>query len=236
MYQDILKRRGKRKAVEQAESTEILEHQSELLRTMGKEPPPFEPVARVVRTGPSRPRLDLQSPSTNSMSSLSHVAGTSTSVTSVSVPRKKKAKKPVTLDPKQMTLDGGSVAGGDVFSAALADWIHSCGMPFSTANDPKFQHMIKCAKGIRINDYTWPSRKDIGGKLLRENYATLQKRNMELLKKDFRIFGGSLYCDGATVRKNAPPERAGIWGSHHQRLSRHCGLHERTQRGGYQNW
>ena len=53
---------------------------------------------------------------------------------------------------------------------AVADLIHSLGLPFSRSSDPKFRLLLKIAKAVP-STYTPPSRNQVlAGKLLELNY------------------------------------------------------------------
>ena len=52
---------------------------------------------------------------------------------------------------------------------AIANWIHSKGLPFSTSDDPMFHHVIQFACLVNPN-YTPPSRKKVSGDLLDHNF------------------------------------------------------------------
>ena len=84
---------------------------------------------------------------------------------------------------------------------AIADLIHSCGLPFSLASHHKFHRVLTCAKQAPKN-YTPPNRNIIAGKLLDINYDIYQNKTTEKLLKDAEIYGLTFFGDGATIRKS----------------------------------
>jgi hypothetical protein len=84
---------------------------------------------------------------------------------------------------------------------AIADLIHSCGLPFSLASHHKFHRVLTCAKQAPKN-YTPPNRNIIAGKLLDINYNIYQNKTTEKLLKDAEIYGLTFFGDGATIRKS----------------------------------
>jgi hypothetical protein len=84
---------------------------------------------------------------------------------------------------------------------AIADLIHSCGLPFSLASHHKFHRVLTCAKQAPKN-YVPPNRNAVAGKLLDINYNIYQNQTTEKLLKDAEIYGLTFFGDGATIRKS----------------------------------
>jgi hypothetical protein len=84
---------------------------------------------------------------------------------------------------------------------AIADFIHSCGLPFSIASHHKFQRVLTCAKQAPKN-YTPPNRNLVAGTLLDLNYDIYRNQTIEMLLKDADVYGITFFGDGATVRKS----------------------------------
>lgn len=84
---------------------------------------------------------------------------------------------------------------------AIADLIHSCGLPFSLASHHKFQRVLTYAKQAPKN-YTPPNRNLVAGSLLDLNYDIYKNQTIEMLLKDANIYGITFFGDGATVRKS----------------------------------
>lgn len=84
---------------------------------------------------------------------------------------------------------------------AIADLIHSCGLPFSLASHHKFQRVLQYAKQAPKN-YTPPNRNLVAGKLLDLNYDIYKNQTIEMLLKDSDVYGITFFGDGATVRKS----------------------------------
>ena len=84
---------------------------------------------------------------------------------------------------------------------AIADLIHSCGLPFSLASHHKFQRVLTYAKQAPKN-YVPPNRNLVAGKLLDLNYDIYKKQTTEMLLKDADIYGLTFFGDGATIKKS----------------------------------
>ena len=84
---------------------------------------------------------------------------------------------------------------------AIADLIHSCGLPFSVASHHKFQRVLTYAKQAPKN-YTPPNRNLVAGKLLDLNYQIYKTQTTEMLLKDADTYGLAFFGDGATIRKS----------------------------------
>jgi hypothetical protein len=84
---------------------------------------------------------------------------------------------------------------------AVADWIHSCNLPFYLAEDQKFKHMLSLARHSPAN-YVPPNRRAVGGVLLTANYNHVWDQSVADLKKGAETFGLTFYGDGATIQRN----------------------------------
>ena len=102
----------------------------------------------------------------------------------------------------QLTLDVQQPNSSNelALTVAIADMIHSCGLPFNLADEPKLAKIIKLARCVR-STYKPPTRQDVACRLLKFNYKQLQERQCEQLKTDANIYGLTLYGDGATVKR-----------------------------------
>jgi hypothetical protein len=83
---------------------------------------------------------------------------------------------------------------------AIADLIHSCGLPFSLASHHKFKRVLILAK-CATKKYSPPGRNKVAGELLDLNYALYLKKTMDSLIKEADIYGISFFGDAATVKK-----------------------------------
>ena len=101
----------------------------------------------------------------------------------------------------QMKVYGGASVDSDLkLTMAIADFIHSCGLPFRLADHPKFRHLLQMAR-FMSSKYNFPSRNQISTELLDVNFDTYKNHTIVSLKKDIDIFGLSFYGDGATLRR-----------------------------------
>ncbi len=67
---------------------------------------------------------------------------------------------------------------------AIADFIHSCGLPFSLASHHKFKRVLELAKNAP-KKYKPPGRNLVAGKLLDMNYQLYKDKMMEKLQVDW---------------------------------------------------
>jgi hypothetical protein len=101
----------------------------------------------------------------------------------------------------QMMIHNGPNPSAELkLTMAIADLVHSCGLPFRIASHPKFRKVITLAKVVSTS-YKLPSRNQIATDLLDTNYDAYVQRSKDQLIKDIDIFGLSFYGDGATVKK-----------------------------------
>lgn len=113
--------------------------------------------------------------------------------------REKNGQPPSTFH--QQTLDNTMESYAESqLTMAIADLIHSCGLPFSLASHHKFQRVLTLAKNVP-KSFQPPCRNKVSGELLDLNYQLYKQRMMELLEKDADIFGLTYFGDGATVKK-----------------------------------
>lgn len=96
--------------------------------------------------------------------------------------------------------DGGNSTFDNNLTMAIADLIHSCGLPFRLCSEPKFRKVLQLSR-LSGTKFTPPSRNSVAGELLDLNYDEYLKKNMLSLMKEVDIFGLTFYGDGATVRK-----------------------------------
>jgi len=83
---------------------------------------------------------------------------------------------------------------------AIADLIHSCGLPFSLASHHKFKRVLTLAKVVGTK-YVPPGRNRVAGELLDLNYHKYKTDMMEDVVKDADVYGVTFFGDGATVKK-----------------------------------
>lgn len=101
----------------------------------------------------------------------------------------------------QQTIDNTLDQHSDAkLTMAIADLIHSCGLPFSLASHHKFQRVLQLAKNVS-KKYIPPGRNKVAGELLDMNYQLYKKQMSEKLLKEADVYGIAFFGDGATVRK-----------------------------------
>ena len=83
---------------------------------------------------------------------------------------------------------------------AIADLVHCEGLSFSFAESPRLMTVIKIARTVG-NDFTPPSRRQVSGKLLTNNYNSTHEESLASLTDDADIFGLTFLGDGATIKK-----------------------------------
>jgi hypothetical protein len=84
---------------------------------------------------------------------------------------------------------------------AIADLIHSCGLPFSLASHHKFHRVLTLAK-LAPKKYSPPGRNKVGGELLDLNYSLYIKNTCEALQKEADVYGLTFFGDAATIKKS----------------------------------
>ena len=85
---------------------------------------------------------------------------------------------------------------------ALADFLHSHCLPFTLAEDPKMLQMLQVARSLGPN-YKPPDRRLIGGKYLDAIHETSRQQQMTSLLSEARIFGVTVFGNGATIKSVA---------------------------------
>ena len=109
--------------------------------------------------------------------------------------------KPATKKHHQQTklwqpaVDPASQRKMDV---AIADFIHSRQLDFKTAEDPKFKIILDIARTLP-RSYEPPSAYKVEGQLLTTLYDVNWDQETHALLKESRIYGISMYGDGATI-------------------------------------
>jgi hypothetical protein len=86
---------------------------------------------------------------------------------------------------------------------AKADFIHSHCLPFSLAQDLKLMKIIEEARKLG-SSYSPPHRNDFGGVYLNALYVTHWKEQLKTLLSEARVFGVTVFGDGATILKTVP--------------------------------
>jgi hypothetical protein len=107
-------------------------------------------------------------------------------------------------DPKKylqlLVHDGTNASVESKLTMAIADMIHSCGLPFSFASNLKFRRVLGLSRRVPLT-YKPPGRNQVATELLDINYDSLMSANRSKLIEDIDVFGLTFYGDGATVRK-----------------------------------
>ena len=85
---------------------------------------------------------------------------------------------------------------------ALADFLHSHCLPFALAEDPKLLQMLQVARSLGPN-YKPPTRELISGKYLDAIHETSRQQQMTSLLSEARIFGLTVFGNGATIKSVA---------------------------------
>jgi hypothetical protein len=110
-------------------------------------------------------------------------------------------KKPKSGPATQMKLCGNAIDPNApaCMDVAIADFIHSHLFPFSLAQDPKLMKIIEEARMLGPL-YLPPDRHVIAGKYLDALYVAHWKEQMKTLLLEARIFGITVFGDGATIK------------------------------------
>ena len=85
---------------------------------------------------------------------------------------------------------------------AISDFLHSHCLPFSLAEDAKMLQLIQVARSLGPC-YRLPSRKLIAGKYLDAIHETSYKQQMTSLLSEARIYGVTVFGDGAMIKSAA---------------------------------
>ena len=136
---------------------------------------------------------------TSSLSSSTPRSKSSTVRSSFFQPPPKKGKTETSL--MQMRLCGNSVDPNATaqMHVAIADFLHSHCLPVSLAEVVKLAKIIEIGRTLGPN-YKPPFRQDIGGKYLDAIYETNWKEQMCTLLSEARVFGLTIFGDGATIK------------------------------------
>ena len=81
---------------------------------------------------------------------------------------------------------------------AIADFVHSNCLPFSLTRCPKFLKVIAEAKNVG-RKYLPPNQNQMSGTLLDGLYVSNYDEMMRTLLLESRIFGVTIFGDGATI-------------------------------------
>lgn len=111
------------------------------------------------------------------------------------------AKRPsaATKSGGQMTITGMmSASSSSILSSAIASYILTEGLNFSTVNSPYLKRVIEAAKHAPAG-YRPPDRKDIAGKYLDECALVFDKKGDAIIAVVSADFGYSVMSDGAGV-------------------------------------
>jgi hypothetical protein len=83
---------------------------------------------------------------------------------------------------------------------AIADCIHSDGLPFRFGESPRFQKILRLAQTVGT-DYIPPNRNHVAGRLLDLNYEMCRNKNKTDLLAEEDTFGLQFVGDGATIKR-----------------------------------
>lgn len=100
----------------------------------------------------------------------------------------------------QMSIQSSLHQNGENLTAAIANFVHSEGLPFSIVDKPTFHAMLHEARFTPAK-YNVPNRKLIGGNLLDITYETYFAQNLLKLNDGIEMYGICLYGDSATIRR-----------------------------------
>ena len=100
----------------------------------------------------------------------------------------------------QMSIEASLQQSGVRLTAAIANFVHSEGLPFSVVDKPTFHALIEESRYAPAR-YSIPNRRLIGGNLLDLTYATYFDDNLAKLNEGIEMYGICLYGDSATIRR-----------------------------------
>jgi hypothetical protein len=92
----------------------------------------------------------------------------------------------------QMSLPASMHQNGKGLTAAITNFVHFEGLPFSVVDKPTFQYMIREAR-FAPTKYKMPDRKLVGGNLLDVTYETYFAHSLMKLNTGIEMFGICLY-------------------------------------------
>ena len=103
---------------------------------------------------------------------------------------------------RQLMLCGNQITpnASQVADIAAADFLISCGLPFSLSEDPKFKRLFECGRNLGPN-YKPPNRRAVSGKLMDSLFKTARDEQLHSLRQEADAFGLSIFGDGATIQK-----------------------------------
>ena len=137
----------------------------------------------------------------------SYIPAASSTTTSITTPASDTAKSTLSshgsIGGHQLTIHASfsNPSEESKLTVAIVDLIHSCGLPFTIADDPKFQKVLFHAKGVDLLNYVLPNQNQVVGELLDLNHAQYMDHNTDELLQECIAFGLTLFGDGATVKK-----------------------------------
>lgn len=83
---------------------------------------------------------------------------------------------------------------------AIADFVHSDGLPFSLPQSRRFHHILHLAKTVGP-DFKIPNRNKVSGELLNLNFESCWSDNRDRLLEQIPTYGLTVLGDGATVQR-----------------------------------
>jgi len=103
---------------------------------------------------------------------------------------------------RQLMLCGNQITpnASQAADIAAADFLISCGLPFSLSEDPKFKRLFECGRNLGPN-YKPPNRRAVSGKLMDSLFKTARDEQLHSLRQEADAFGFSIFGDGATIHK-----------------------------------
>ena len=113
-------------------------------------------------------------------------------------PRRPRGSPPQRQQMKLCGRDLNNPIANQRMDIAVADFFHSNCLPFSLTRCPKFIKVIAEAKNVGTK-YQTPDRNRMSGPLLDGLYESNYDEMMRTLLIDSRIFGISIFGDGATI-------------------------------------
>ena len=105
-----------------------------------------------------------------------------------------------TFHQRKIVSDAADPQQESQLTMAIADLIHSCGLPFTLASNHKFKKVLSLAQNSSTR-FLPPTRNQVAGELLELNYQVYMKKMKEDLLNDAEIYGLTFFGDGATVKR-----------------------------------
>jgi hypothetical protein len=119
---------------------------------------------------------------------------------SVSASASTARSEPRTYHQRKIISDAVDPQHESQLTMAIADLIHSCGLPFTLASNHKFKKVLTLARNSSPK-FLPPTRNRVAGELLELNYQVYMKKMKEDLLNDADVFGLTFFGDGATVKR-----------------------------------